>query len=131
MQLSLVYPMFWGRKKKKIYKQGDHFYEHPTALDDEDTIPPLFESMRVLKDRDFDIIAVVGANHPSKEKQVEKAAKKLIFLAASDDVKGITGKYFVKNKITKTSDLTMDKTLQKELWDLSIDLIKIKNGKFS
>jgi hypothetical protein len=78
MQLSLVFPMFWGRKKKKIYKQGDQFYDHPTALDDEGTIPALFESMKVLKDRDFDIIAVAGANHPSKEKEVEKAARKLL-----------------------------------------------------
>jgi NAD(P)-dependent dehydrogenase (short-subunit alcohol dehydrogenase family) len=61
----------------------------------------------------------------------EKAAKKIIFLAASDDVKEITGKYFVKNKITKTSDLTMDKTLQKELWDLSCNLTKIKMEKMA
>ena len=74
MDLSLVFPMFWGRKKKRIYKQGDQFYDHPTALDDEGTIPPLFESLSVLKDREFDIIAVAGANHPSKGKAVEKAA---------------------------------------------------------
>ena len=42
MQLSLVFPMFWGRKKKKIYKKNDQFYDHPTAIDDEGTIPPLF-----------------------------------------------------------------------------------------
>ena len=71
MQLSLIFPMFWGRKKKKIYKQNDQFYDHPTALDDQGTIPPLFKSMQVLQDRDFDVIAVAGANHPSKEKAVE------------------------------------------------------------
>jgi len=78
MDLSLVFPMFWGRKKKRIYKQGDQFYDHPTALDDEGTIPQLFDSLRVLNDRDFDIIAVAGANSPSKEKAVEKAAGKLL-----------------------------------------------------
>ena len=78
MQLSLVFPMFWGRKKKKIYKNGDQFYDHPTALDDEGTIPPLFDSLSVLKDREFDIIAVAGANHPTKEKAVEKTAEKLL-----------------------------------------------------
>ncbi|NHJ40468.1 MAG: SDR family oxidoreductase [Asgard group archaeon] len=56
----------------------------------------------------------------------EKAAKKLIYLIASDEVKGITGKYFVKNKITETSKLTLDKTFQKELWDLSIKLTGIE-----
>lgn len=88
MQLSLVFPMFWGRKKKKIYKKGDQFYDHPTALDDEGTIPPLFKSLSVLKDGDFDIIAVAGANHPSKEKEVERAAKKLLYKHAGKvDVK--------------------------------------------
>ena len=42
------------------------------------TIPPLFESIKILDDKRFDIIAVAGANHPSKEMAVEKAAKKLL-----------------------------------------------------
>ena len=44
MDLSLVFPMFWGRKKKKVVEEGDYFYDHPTTLDAEGTIPPLFES---------------------------------------------------------------------------------------
>ena len=78
MDLSIVFPMFWGRKKEKVVKDGDYFYDHPTALDDEGTIPPLFESMSVLKDREFDVIAVAGANHPSKADKVEKQANKLL-----------------------------------------------------
>ncbi|MCK4900063.1 MAG: hypothetical protein KAS38_14885 [Anaerolineales bacterium] len=78
MQLSIVFPMFWGRKKKEIYREGDQFYDHPTALDDEGTIPPLFDSLSVLRDKEFDIIAVAGANHPSNEIAVEKAAEKLL-----------------------------------------------------
>jgi hypothetical protein len=78
MQLSLVFPMFWGRKKKKIYKKNDQFYDHPTALDDLGTIPPLFESMKILADREFDVIAVAGGNAPSQAKAVEKAAGKLL-----------------------------------------------------
>jgi hypothetical protein len=65
MNLSIVFPMFWGRKKEQVVQEGDYFYDHPTALDTEGTIPPLFDSLKVLKDREFDIIAVVGANHPS------------------------------------------------------------------
>ena len=78
MQVSVVFPMFWGRKKKKIYKKGDQFYDHPTALDDQGTIPALFDSIKILEDKKFDIIAVAGANNPSKEKAVEKAARKLL-----------------------------------------------------
>src|ERR1700752_966491 len=78
MDLSIVFPMFWGRKKKKVVKEGDYFYDHPTALDDEGTIPPLFESMKVLKDREFDVIAIAGANHISKAEAVEKRADELL-----------------------------------------------------
>ncbi|MFL7893310.1 MAG: hypothetical protein AB8I56_14725 [Anaerolineales bacterium] len=78
MQLSLVFPMFWGRKKEKIYKNKDYFYDHPTALDDVGTIPALFNSMQVLEDRDFDVIAVAGANAPSKARAVERSAVKLL-----------------------------------------------------
>ncbi len=78
MQLSLVFPMFWGRVKKKIYKRNDQFYDHPTALDDVGTIPPLFESMKILDDGEFDVIAVAGANAPSQAKAVERAAGKLL-----------------------------------------------------
>ena len=56
----------------------------------------------------------------------EKAAKKVIYLIASDKVKGITGKYFVKNKITKTSKLTLDNKLQQQLWNLSCELTNIE-----
>ena len=78
MDLSIVFPMFWGREKKEIYQEGDHFYDHPTALDEEGTIPPLFESLKILEDRAFDIIAVAGANHPSMAQAVEKRAGELL-----------------------------------------------------
>jgi len=97
MQLSLVFPMFWGRKKKKIYKKNDQFYDHPTALDEVGTIPPLFESMNVLDDRDFDVIAVAGANAPSKARAVEQAAGKLLHKHAKKAFNLIPAAYFVMN----------------------------------
>lgn len=83
MELSVVFPMFWGRETKQVVQEGDYFYDHPTALDDEGTIPPLFESLKVLKNRDFDIIAIAGANHPSIAEAVEKRAGKLLEKYAS------------------------------------------------
>ena len=78
MDLSIVFPMFWGREKKQVVQEGDYFYDHPTALDDEGTIPPLFESLKVLNDRAFDIIGIAGANHPSNTGAVEKRADELL-----------------------------------------------------
>lgn len=92
MELSIVFPMFWGRRKARVVEEGDYFYDHPTALDDDGTIPPLFESMAVLDDRDFDVIAVAGANHPSIADQVEKRAGEL--LRANADRAGVALHFF-------------------------------------
>ena len=50
---------------------------------------------------------------------VEEGAKTSIYLASSDEVKGITGLYFVKCKSQKSSDMSHDKMLARKLWDLS------------
>jgi hypothetical protein len=102
MQLSIVFPMFWGRKKAEIHKEGDHFYDHPTALDDEGTIPALFDSLRVLKDRDLDIIAVAGASHPSIERDVEAAAEGLLRKHAAQA--GVTLHVFSYSHMRKLHD---------------------------
>ena len=92
MDLSIVFPMFWGREKKQVVQEGDYFYDHPTALDDEGTIPPLFESVKILKDRAFDIIAIAGANHPSLAEAVEKKAGEVLHKYA--DRAGVKLHYF-------------------------------------
>jgi hypothetical protein len=106
MQLSIVFPMFWGREKKEIVKEGDHFYDHPTALDGEGTIPPLFESLRVLKDREFDIIAVAGASHPSMAQAVETRAEGLLNKYAHQA--GVTLHYFSYSHMRRLHDFLRD-----------------------
>lgn len=50
---------------------------------------------------------------------VEEGAKTSIYLASSEEVKGITGLYFVKCKSQKSSDISYDKMLARKLWYLS------------
>ena len=102
MKLSIVFPMFWGRTKAEIYQEGDHFYDHPTALDEEGTIAPLFESMSILTDRDFDVIAVAGANHPSIADEVEAAASTLLHRHAEDA--GVKLHYFSYSHLARLHD---------------------------
>src|SRR5919198_1513828 len=33
MDLSIVFPMFWGREKKQVVQDGDYFYDHPSLAD--------------------------------------------------------------------------------------------------
>jgi NAD(P)-dependent dehydrogenase (short-subunit alcohol dehydrogenase family) len=47
---------------------------------------------------------------------VADGAKTSVYLASSDEVKGISGKYFDKCKMKEPSKLAQDRDLQKELW---------------
>jgi hypothetical protein len=106
MELSIVFPMFWGREKKQVYLEGDHFYDHPTALDDDGTIPQLFESMRILEDRSFDVIAIAGANHPSLAEAVERQASRL--LAEHAAKAGVTLHFFSYSHLKRLHDFLRD-----------------------
>lgn len=55
-------------------------------------------------------------------------AKTSIFLSMDNSVTNVTGKYFVKNKIQKSSDISYDDKAQKELWAYTESLLKDKFG---
>jgi len=55
----------------------------------------------------------------------EAGAKTSVYLASSDEVRGVTGKYFDKCKEKDPAPLAKDKALQKELWKKSEELCPI------
>lgn len=52
-------------------------------------------------------------------------AETSIYLASSPDVENITGEYFVKKKIKKSSKESYDMDLAKQLWDVSKKYLKL------
>ncbi|MHA1611491.1 MAG: SDR family oxidoreductase, partial [Promethearchaeota archaeon] len=54
----------------------------------------------------------------------EQGAETPAYLAWSDDLQGITGKYFSKCKPTKSAKFTYDREIQEYLWKYSEELIK-------
>ncbi len=56
----------------------------------------------------------------------EQGARTAIYLASSKDVEGITGEYFYKCKIAKSSERSKDMTLAKKLFDFSEQLVGCK-----
>ena len=54
----------------------------------------------------------------------EKAAATPIYLAASPEVEGVSGKYFIKEKETKSSKKSYDESLGQRLWKLSEELTR-------
>nr|XP_045594453.1 retinol dehydrogenase 11-like [Procambarus clarkii]XP_045594461.1 retinol dehydrogenase 11-like [Procambarus clarkii] len=59
-------------------------------------------------------------------KDAKLAAETLIHLAVSEEVDGISGKYFVDCKESETNNLAKDPELAKKLWDVSEQLVKLK-----
>ncbi len=49
-----------------------------------------------------------------------------VFLATSEKGQELTGRYFVKRKAVKSSDISYDQTLQNELWEISCQLLNIE-----
>ncbi len=55
---------------------------------------------------------------------VIEGAKRILYLADSEKVEKITGKYFVNDEVIDSKAITYDDDIAKKLWDLSIELIK-------
>ncbi len=58
----------------------------------------------------------------------EEAAKAPVYLAISPEVEGVTGKYFLKNKMTLASPLSYDPVLAKKVWEVSETFLKFLRG---
>ncbi len=57
---------------------------------------------------------------------VSNGSETSLYLAASEEVENITGKYFVDKKPVASSKISYDKELQEELWNLTLRMLDIK-----
>ena len=51
---------------------------------------------------------------------VTEGSNKLIYLATAPELENVTGKYFVNNKPTRSSEISYDPAVQKKLWEMSM-----------
>ena len=58
--------------------------------------------------------------------RVEEGAETIIYLATSNNVKTISGKYFYESKVNKPSNFAENNKSADNLWDLSIKILKNK-----
>jgi NAD(P)-dependent dehydrogenase (short-subunit alcohol dehydrogenase family) len=52
----------------------------------------------------------------------EEGADTQIWLAQSPELEGVTGKYFVRRRETRSSDISYDKVVAQRLWDVSAEM---------
>ncbi len=55
----------------------------------------------------------------------ERGAETSVYLASSPEVDGISGNYFVNKKISTSSMASLDKELQQQMWDVSVELTNL------
>jgi NAD(P)-dependent dehydrogenase (short-subunit alcohol dehydrogenase family) len=55
----------------------------------------------------------------------EEGADTQIWLATSPQVEGITGRYFVRRRDTRSSDVSYDESIAKRLWDVSAGMVGV------
>lgn len=58
----------------------------------------------------------------------EEGADTQIWLAMSDAVEGVTGKYFVRRRDTRSSDVSYDQAVARQLWDVSAGMVGLLPG---
>src|SRR5213080_4766829 len=55
----------------------------------------------------------------------QEGAKTSIYLASSPEVEGVTGKYFVKSIPKRSTAISYDESLQRQLWEQSVELVNL------
>jgi hypothetical protein len=76
--LAIVFPSFWGRPEAQGARLEDFFYDHPTPIDRDGTLPACIESMRVLGDESAPILAVCGASIPELDAPCERRMREIL-----------------------------------------------------
>ena len=77
----MVIPSYWAREKSVGWKQGDDIYDHPAPIDSEGTLFRTVQSIKKLKDKDFQLVIIAVATTEDIEKQVEKKIANIIKLS--------------------------------------------------
>ena len=74
------------------------------------------------------LMKIMGAVIPLIARSPEKGAMTSIYLAASPEVQGITGKYFVDCKVTQPAPQAVDLMVARKLWDVSAEMVHLADA---
>ncbi len=76
--------------------------------------------------RDLPAVARIAAKLVfSRGISPEEGAKTSLYLASSPEVEGVTGQYFGKCKPRRSTPISYDESLQRQLWEQSAKLVKL------
>jgi NAD(P)-dependent dehydrogenase (short-subunit alcohol dehydrogenase family) len=89
---------------------------------------PGFVATGFAKNNGWLIAAVIGIVAPLIARSPAKGAETSIYLAASPEVEGITGKYFYNSRETRPAARAVDMAVAGKLWDVSAEMVHLADG---
>lgn len=78
MKITMVIPSYWARESKTGWKEGDGIYDHPTPLDEEGTLRRAIQSIKVLADKEFQLVIIAVSSAVDIESKVEEKVASII-----------------------------------------------------
>ena len=78
MEVTMVIPTYWARTGSVGWQEGDAVYDHPTPLDQEDTLLRSLQSMEVLADKMTEVVKESGIDPAKIQKPVDKMFGRLM-----------------------------------------------------
>jgi hypothetical protein len=75
---TMTIPSYWARESQSGWKEGDAVYDHPTPLDGEGTLSRALESVRILKDKDFQLVIIAVPTCEDIAPEVESRIAEII-----------------------------------------------------
>ncbi len=78
MKTIMVIPTYWGRDSETGWQMGDEIYDHPTPVDQEGTLARTLESLKIIKNKDFELIILVAVTTPELIDQAYQRAEEIV-----------------------------------------------------
>ncbi len=104
MRVAMVIPTYWSRAKDDPWREGDAVYDHPTAIDGEDTLGRTLESIRHLDNKDFQLIIPVC---PTSDDIADKAEERVRQIIEASNP-GVDTYIFTPKHLEQIKDLLTD-----------------------
>ena len=67
MKTTMVIPSYWARDSKVGWQEGDAIFDHPTPLDHYGTLLRAIKSIKIMDDKEFQLVIIAVATSPDIE----------------------------------------------------------------
>jgi CRP-like cAMP-binding protein len=116
MKTIMVIPTYWGRDSETGWQMGDAIYDHPTPIDQEGTLARTLESLKIIKNKDFELIILVAVTTPELIDEAYQRAKEIVTKKCPS----------VKTYLIGDNQLQAAKNIYQQESNLNTDLLSLR-----